>query len=361
MGATTVLLLVLASAAIVAGPAPVLPRPVASSRMVVDARGRSVSIPLPFHGAAMLFPPSIDDYLLTTRQGTSLVAAQELNRRAIDEGLMGRMFPALHGLRTFLAGNAAVAPNVESLLVRRPSAVFVPAQVAGALERVGLPALGIVNTLDERWVIERERMYAEANGDPERGPDLLARYRARLAAVARDLAMVPAVLKARVLLLSAYGDGLYGIGRPNSLSALVHAAGGANALATPGAVRLDRERLLLLDPDVVLLINTWPRSMRPGAFMDDPVGQSLRAVQERRVYRVLPGIEFLPDGLASYPLFVQWLAELLHPGLPATLRADMRATYRREAGYAMTEADLDEALAVADNKGSAGARRFEAP
>ena len=355
------LLLVLASAAIVAGQVPVLSHPAASPRVVADARGRSVPIPLPFNGAALLFPPSIDDYLLTTRQGATLVAAQELNRPAIDKGLMGRMFPALHGLRTFLAGNTAVAPNVESLLVRRPSAVFVPARVADALERVGLPALGIVNTLDERWVIERERMYAEVLGDPGRGPELLARYQAQLSAIQHDLATFPAAPEARVLILSAYGGALYSIGRQNLLSDLVRAAGGANALAMPGAVRLDRERLLLLDPDVILLLNTWPRSMRPGSFLQDPAWHPLRAGRERRVYRVLPGIEFLPDGLASHPLFVRWLAELLHPGLPPTLRADMRATYWREAGYEMSEADLDEAIAAADNRESAGARRFEGP
>jgi iron complex transport system substrate-binding protein len=351
----------LASAAIVAGRTPALPRPAASPRVVVDARGRAVPIPLPFNGTAMLFPPSIDDYLLTTRQGAALVAAQTLNRSAINDGLMGRMFPALHGLHTFLASNAAVAPNVESLLMRRPSAVFVPAQVAGALERVGLPALGIVNTLDERWAIDRARMYAEAIGKPERGPDLLARYHARISAITRDLATVPAAPQARVLLLSIYGGAIYGIGRHNALSDLVRAAGGANALDAPGTIRLDRERLLLLDPDVVLLLNTWPRSVRPGPFLRDPAWHPLRAVRERRVYRVLPGIEFFPDGLTSYPLFVRWLAELLHPGLPTTLRAEMRATYRHEADYAVSEADLDEALAVVDNRGSAGARRFEAP
>ena len=74
---------------------------------------------------------------------------------------------------------------------------------------------------------------------------------------------------------------------------------------------------------------------------------------------MVPGIEFLPDGLVSWPLLARWLAELLHPDLPATLRDDMRATYLRWTGYAMTDADLDEALAVTDNRGAANAARFE--
>ncbi len=319
-----------------------------------------MSIPMPFRGAAMLFPPSIDDYLLTTRAAALLDAAQGLNRPAIEAGVMGRMFPALRELRTFLPGSTALAPNVETLLRQRPSAVFVPASVARALERVGLPALGIVNTQDERWVIERERMYAEANGEWDRVPHLLASYRERLSAIAQDVAVDAATPKPRVLILSAYGGALYGFGRQTLLSGFIPTAGGASALTAPGVVRLDRERVLLLDPDVILLLNTWPHYMRPETFLRDPAWRSLRAVRMQRVYRVLPGIEFLPDGLASYPLLVRWLAELLHPGLPTTLRADMRATYLRETGYVMTDADLDQALAIRDNAQSADTRRFEA-
>ena len=355
------MLAVLALAAVVAATAPTRLRPAMSPRVVIDARGKSVAIPLPFRGAAMLFPPSIDDYLVVTRRPESLAAVQALNRSVIDEGLIGRMFPGLRALRTFLPSNAPVAPNIETLLLQRPSAVFVPAQTASALDRVGLPALGILNTKDERWSIEQARMYAEANQEPSREPELLALYRARLSAIAVELAAMPAVPETRVLAAYAYNGTLYGFGSRTLFTDLVRAAGGANVLTVPGPVRLDRERLLLINPDVILLLNTWPRSMRPGPFMDDPVWQPLRAVQQRRVYRVLPGIEFIPSGLASSPLFVRWMAELLHPQLAPTLRADMRATYLRETGYAMTDADLDEALAVADNKHSASGARFEAP
>ena len=83
---TVALLAVLALASVVAVTAPTRLRPAVSPRVVIDARGKSVAIPLPFRGAAMLFPPSIDDYLVVTRRPESLAAVQALNRSVIDEG-----------------------------------------------------------------------------------------------------------------------------------------------------------------------------------------------------------------------------------------------------------------------------------
>jgi iron complex transport system substrate-binding protein len=136
--------------------------------------------------------------------------------------------------------------------------------------------------------------------------------------------------------------------------------GGARNALGADAFRLDAERVLQIDPDVILLEGPWSK-LPPAQFALDPRWSTLRAVREHRVYRQPRGLDGFMWNVIDNPLLSRWVAEVLHPDrVRPQLREMMRESYRSALGYSVTDAELDEALAMNENSGSAGYERFRA-
>lgn len=148
------------------------------------------------------------------------------------------------------------------------------------------------------------------------------------------------------------GDGYY----LNDILSAVKATNVATTFLEDPEV--DLEHLAVLDPPVILL-NSQPRdSALPEQIYRDPNWQILRAVRDRRVYKMPRFAGFL--GPVEEPLLLQWLAEVLHPALPHRLRAQYAQAYQIGYGVTPSDAEIDRMIHFDANRTSTDYLRFAA-
>ncbi|MEJ0039487.1 MAG: hypothetical protein WDO68_26155 [Gammaproteobacteria bacterium] len=118
------------------------------------------------------------------------------------------------------------------------------------------------------------------------------------------------------------------------------------------------ETLIGFDPDVVFL-TVFNNVSTASDLYADPRMQSIRAVRDRRVYRMPNGAARM-SGPVEEPLLLQWMAELIHPDMKprVPLRTAIRNAYREVFGYEMSDADIDTMLRVEENGVSVNYSRF---
>jgi iron complex transport system substrate-binding protein len=181
----------------------------------------------------------------------------------------------------------------------------------------GLPGAPAVLSLDPETlgeVLDDHLRLAEAAGQPERGPRLLAELRARLAAIDEAVAGAP---RPRVAALE-WLDPVYAGG--HWVPEMIARAGGEDAVGRPGEKSrvVGWEAVAAAAPEVVVV-------MPCGLYVDEAAdqaraeGERLRSLGARRVVAVDAASSFsrpgprLVDG-------VELLAHLLHPALVAAPR-----------------------------------------
>jgi iron complex transport system substrate-binding protein len=333
-----------------------------SNRRVTDSRGRVWNISIPFRGAVSYAGIVMPNYLLVTQAPDSLINSASFGARSgLSNQLLSRIFPAYarhRGTLDFRSGTG----DIEQMLAVRPSAVLVWESLAEHFESFGLPAVSVRNTQKESEILDCVRIYAELNGTPERAKTLIDSARKENAELARELGPLTDSQMPRVLALYLTADNkILGSFGAAHVANTFWARGGARSAfsASRDAMQLDAEKVLQLNPDVILL--EGPASPTPAQFALDPRWVSLRAVHERRVYKQPRGLDGFMWNIVDNPLLSRWFAELLHPDrVKPELRAKMKESYERLMNYQASEADLDEALSMAENRNSAGYERFAA-
>jgi hypothetical protein len=126
--------------------------------------------------------------------------------------------------------------------------------------------------------------------------------------------------------------------------------------AAIGAAAENVERVLAVDPDIILLLGT---AELPRQFMRDQRWLGLKAVREKRVYIDPWNSTWGPGGLTFRPVELRWIAELAHPDrLQPKVRQLLRDRMFGEFGYRLSDRQIDLQLRVADNSASLGAERF---
>jgi len=255
---------------------------------------------------------------------------------ATDEMLMGLVdFSRIQGVTSLavdpaisnVADRAAAVPhklemNVETILSLSPDLVLVAdwsdagpvQQLRDASVPVYLMKSGVTIASIERK-IERLALLA---GEPARGRDMIRRMEARLEAVARRVSTIPPDRRLSVIDYATWGSAQ---GRGSSWDEMLQRAGlidGVGALAADewGQVPLSREKLLALDPDVLVLPG-WVYNDPSGAaafytqVTRDPSLRGLRAMKTGRVYQ-MP--ERLKSTTSQYIAeAVEWLARTAYP------------------------------------------------
>jgi iron complex transport system substrate-binding protein len=90
---------------------------------------------------------------------------------------------------------------------------------------------------------------------------------------------------------------------------------------------------------------------------DRPEFQSLRAVRERRIYK-LPEHTNMNE-LVEDPLLLTWMAELFYPdAMPRQLRDEYKETFQEVYHYSVSDDEIDKVIYLEENRHSAGYERF---
>jgi iron complex transport system substrate-binding protein len=226
-----------------------------------------------------------------------------------------------------VADRAAAAPhklemNVETVLSLAPDLVLVAdwtdAGPVRQLRDAGVPVYLMKSGVSIASIEQKIERLALLVGETARGRDLIRRMEARLDAVARRVSAVPENKRLTVIDYATWGSAQ---GRGSSWDEMLRRAGlidGVGALAADewGQVPLSREKLLTLDPDVLVLPG-WVYNDPSGAaaffaqVTRDPSLRGLRAVKTGRVYQ-MP--ERLKSTTSQYIAeAVEWLARTAYP------------------------------------------------
>lgn len=212
--------------------------------------------------------------------------------------------------------------NVETILSLSPDLVLVanwtdPGPVL-QLRQAGVPVYLMASGTDVASIERKIQSLAVLCGVPDRGRQVVQDMEARLMAVSTRVSAVPPGQRLTVIDYGSWGGAM---GRGSSWDDMLRRAGLRNGVADLsadewGQVPLSREKLLELDPDVLILpgwINANPAGVR--AFHDqvtrDPALRGLRAIRTGRVYQ-MP--ERLKSTTSQYIAdAVEWLARTAYP------------------------------------------------
>lgn len=240
-----------------------------------------------------------DEILVEILPAERLVAVTRWADAPDHSNIVGRVAPAVFRIQK---------PDMERLVALTPDLVVVSeytdADFLELIERSGLRAHRMRGLGSLGGIRAAILALGEAVGAPDAARQLVARYDARLAELARRL---EGVQRPRVL----YWANPHTAGAGTAIGALIEAGGGRNVaaeLGIEGIAPIGAERAFLTDPDVVLVGSGW-RSAE--AIRAHPLLSQLRAAREGRVIE-LPTPLLVT--LSHHAAEACWrLASLLHP------------------------------------------------
>ncbi len=233
--------------------------------------------------------------------------------------------PAISNVTTKAAGvPEKLAMNVEVLVAMRPDLLFVAnwteADKVKQLRDAGVPVFLTATGVTVADIEAKIARIGQLVGEPAKARKLVDSMDARLAAVRARLATLPAGRRLSVVDYTVWGSAQ---GKGSSWDEIVHRAGlenGVGDIAADqwGQVPLSKEKLLEIDPDVLILPG-WTYDDPKGAeaffakTVADPVLKALKAVREGRAFRMPENLksatsQYLVDG-------VEWLARTAYPEL----------------------------------------------
>ena len=214
--------------------------------------------------------------------------------------------------------------NPETIISLAPDLVFAAnwndAGAVKLLRDAGIPLYLMANGLTVSAIEKKIETIALIVGSPGKGRELIATMEARLAAVAEKTSRIPPEKRARVIDYATWGSAQ---GPGSSWDEIIRRAGLVDAVAgfTPdewGQVPLSKEKILQLDPDILILPG-WQYGNPRGAaaffsqVTSDPALRGLTAIRSGKV-------SMMPERLKSttsqyFADAVEWLAKTAYPGL----------------------------------------------
>jgi iron complex transport system substrate-binding protein len=333
--------------------------PTAGGVSVVDQRGVKIHLDHPARRVVTIPEPAASMVIAMAGSAAPLAGMNKVSEAAVDEGILGVMFPQAKRIPDDVAG-ADFAPNVESILNLHPDVVVQWADHGDAiitpLEEAGLNVVGL-DYGTQADLVAWVNIFGTMLGVPGRShyvTSTMAQVLAQLRGEPKP-ASPPSILYlfTTVESLRPAGRGTYN----DFYIKLVGAKNAAEAISgTEGAV--DPEQVLAWDPDIILIGNF--DSGTPAKFASHPAFKSLSAVKARTVYKVpLGGYRWDPPSQES-TLMWRWLYELVQPSSSTgDLRAQLKVYYKFLYNYTPSDPQVDQILWMGLNASAANYGRFK--
>ena len=329
----------------------------AAARTVVDDNGTSVEIPdhvnrvvvtniLPLASAVTVF----------LNDGKTVVGMHPASYSAAKSGLLGKLYPDVLKADTSFMQGASL--NVEALMALRPDLVLVNApdkRTLDAVRNAGIPAFGIspskwhydIIETHAQWMKSLSEIWPEHKG---KGDLIDSRSKAIAKMVADRTKDLRPEERSKVLFLFRYdarqivtsGRNFFGqywcdaVGARNVAESVT--ADNANAIVS-------MEQIYAWNPDVVFITNFTAAT--PADLFDNKMAghdwSDVKAVKDKRVYKLPLGIYRSYTPSADTPLTLLWIAKQVYPSRFADidLTKEVKAWYKDVFGVTLTDADVD--------------------
>jgi iron complex transport system substrate-binding protein len=331
---------------------------------ILDQYGRTTELAKPAEKIVTVPIPASSMTIALDGSESRLVGMNPSAKQALQEGILSKFFPGALKINSDIVMGEGFAPNVETLLTLEPDVVFQWGDrgddIVKPIEAAKLPVVllkyGTQEDL-ETWI----GMFGTVLGKKNRADEILAWHRGERAALDRAVAAIPQEKRPKILYLYRYGDSIKIGGKNSYFDYFIKMVGGVNpAEEAPSESQINEEQLLEWDPDIILL-NGFQSAVSPKDVYANGNFAGVKAVKDRRVYKMpLGGYRWDPPNQES-PLMWKWLAMLAHPdAFNWNLREEIAKAYEFLYNHVPTEEDIDGVLRMTMNADAANYGRFAA-
>jgi iron complex transport system substrate-binding protein len=301
---------------------------------------------------------NLANYLLIDESVRHVVACDGYSYEVSISGLLGHVYPELY---THKIATSLFPFDAEKILTYHSDAVITWSEVSEQLRTVGM-----VQTENMRYdkenrmesEMENWRMMGRVADKEQRANALVDRYRLRFKDITDELPRTDGYSPRIVILVNNVGAGIWMPDNDYYLMYIVKAAGAHNAIKRFFRGLFDMEQIIKADPDIILINSVPGDNYYPENLYAQPEWQTLRAVRERKVYK-MPIWSYM-GGPVEDALLLQWFAEVFYPdSFPHQVRQKYRDDYLEAYHYRLSDAEIDSALFVQENKQSLHYDRFQ--
>ncbi|MGP1470166.1 MAG: ABC transporter substrate-binding protein [Schwartzia sp. (in: firmicutes)] len=254
--------------------------------------------------------------------------------------------------------------HVEGMLEKGIEAVILWSyqdEVAAKLKQVGIAPV-MINNANVEELQKSFLIVGQLLGKEARAEKVVDFYQKTYADIKARGGAVEKAAKPKVLFLRTQKLRLQG--NDNFMREAIAMAGGDNPTATQALKNnqeqnISMEDILNIDPDIILLSN-FDTFVPDDLYENRLPGQdwsTVKAVRDRRVYKVPMGIYRWDAPGVETPLMMRWLARLFQPEIfsDIEIRQETKAFMKDFMGYDLSEADLAQIFTDEANKNSRGA------
>lgn len=319
---------------------------------ITDHADRTVTVPTDPKKVAILdiypLPSLLTVYL---NSADSIVAMEPVSMNAAKAGILSQLYPDILNVNTDIMNGDDV--NMEALAALQPDVVFYNAakkDEAQQLEDAGLTAVGIsatkfnydaIKTYQE-WMSLLDQIYPDYAG--KRGTqagDYVSQVYNDVQDKVKDVTD-----KQKVLFLYQYDDTAMVTSSSKFFGQWwCDAVGAANVAQDVPAdnmnAKITMEQVYEWNPDVIIITNftkTTPDDLYNNAVGSDD-WSSVKAVQDKRVYKMPLGVYRTYTPGIDTPLTLEWLAQAVYPDLfsDVDVASDVRDYYNKLFGVTLTD------------------------
>ena len=319
---------------------------------ITDHADRTVTVPTDPEKVAILdiypLPSLLTVYL---NSADSIVAMEPVSMNAAKAGILSQLYPDILNVNTDIMNGDDV--NMEALAALQPDVVFYNAakkDEAQQLEDAGLTAVGIsatkfsydaIKTYQE-WMSLLDQIYPDYAG--KRGTqagDYASQVYNEVLDKVKDVTD-----KQKVLFLYQYDDTAMVTSSSKFFGQWwCDAVGAANVAQDVPAdnmnAKITMEQVYEWNPDVIIITNftkTTPDDLYNNAIGSDD-WSSVKAVQDKRVYKMPLGVYRTYTPGIDTPLTLEWLAQAVYPDLfsDVDVASDVKDYYNKLFGVTLTD------------------------
>lgn len=345
------------------------------TRIVVDDNGDKVEVPEKIERVVVTnILPLASAVAVYLNDGSRIVGMHPASYSAAKNGLLGELYPEVLKADTGFIQGASL--NIEALMALRPDVVLVNApdrRMIDMIRGAGLAAFGIspskwhydVIETHNRWMQSLAQLFPEAKGKGE----LIEKKSREIAKMVADRTKdLPREERARILFIFRYdAKSLVTSGKNFFGQYWCDAVGGINVAegitADNSNAVIGMEEVYGYDPDVIFITNFT--AALPEDIYGSKIGgddwSPVKAVREKRVYKMPLGIYRSYTPSADTPLTLLWMAKRVYPERfkDVDLMAEVKKYYQTVFGVSLTEKQISRMFSpeAAASRGATGKTR----
>ncbi|MBU1053851.1 MAG: ABC transporter substrate-binding protein [Proteobacteria bacterium] len=320
---------------------------------IIDQNGKEIIIPKDINRVIMVPLPLPALYYVVTGSCRKIAGIHPESKSNAKVSMLGVFAPELMNVATgFVKGKDL---NIEELLKLRPDIIFFwglfPKQ-AEQFESIDIPAVA-VHTVKGGNALETLHLWINILGETfdekERTLQLVDYNRETMKMISSRIRDIALDKKPRALLLFYHSDKQICSGKGNYSQFWLESTGAINvAESIPGISALNMEQIYKWNPDIIYISN-FSNTLPEDILNNTVKGQDwskVRAVKEKRVYKIPSGIYRWVPPSADASLMLKWLAQKHYPKLfnDYTIEEEIKHHYLRFYNYSLSQKQIVKIL-----------------